>query len=290
MMIVAGKLLATTPTHRDTEWDKQDEFAEWLSRHDLSRDDGRWLADRRDPVPLERLAWRAQKKDGVGYGVVTPTDFDQAWRIGDTVNVWGYWLTADSTREQSVHVRSALVSPDRSTALLRALSTAKDVHDYLIPSSDAELQIDHAGFVLKGWIEDCGGHVDWDGKDHWSGGVSYPPPIPAPETVESMALETDADKRVWRDGVKTPVMSSQIWGHVEVRNQDHNPERGERLQASFEFVKDMLGKINHDLIIEVQIERRRRYRHYEGRQDDDERIPTAAKLYLIRADGRITTL
>ena len=105
-----------------------------------------------------------------------------------------------------------------------------------------------------------------------------------------MALETDADKRVSRDGVKMPVMSSQIWGDVEVRNQDHNPERGERLQASFEFVKDMLGKINHELIIEVQIERRRRYRHYEGGQDDDERIPTAAKLYLIRADGRITTL
>ena len=290
MMIVAGRLLASTPTHRDTEWNKQDEFAEWLLRHDLSRNDGRWLADRRDPAPLERLAWRTRKKGDVEYGIVTPTDFEQAWRIGDTLNVWGYWLTADSTREQSVHVRSALVSPDRSMALLRALSTAKDPYDYQIPSSNTESQIDRAGFMLKGWIDNRGGDVDWDGKDHWSGGVGYPPPTPAAETVELMALETDADKRVWYDGAKTPVMSSQIWGCLEVRNQDHNPERGERLQASLDFVKEMLGKVNYDLIVEVQIERRRHYRRYESRQDDDERIPTAAKLYLVTADGRVTTL
>ena len=290
MMIVAGKLLATTPTHRDTEWEKQDEFAEWLSRHDLSRDDGRWLSDRRDPAPLERLAWRAQEKDDVAADVVTPTDFDQALRIEGALNVWGRWSTADSTREQSVRVRSALVSPDRSMALLRALSTAKDARDYLHTSSDPELHIDHAGFVLKGWIEDRSHDVELDGKDHWSGGVGYPPPVPAPEIVEVMALEADADKRVWRDGAKTPVMSSQIWGHLEVQNQDHNPERGERLQASLDFVKHMLGKINFDLIIEVQMERRRRYRRYEGRQDDDGRTPTANRLYLVTADGRVTTL
>ena len=71
MMIVAGRLLATTPTHRDTEWGEQDEFAEWLAGHDLSRKDGRWLADRRDPAPLEWHAWREQKKDDSEYGVVT---------------------------------------------------------------------------------------------------------------------------------------------------------------------------------------------------------------------------
>ena len=38
MMIVAGRLLATRPTHRDTEEGDQDEFAEWLSRHDVSKE------------------------------------------------------------------------------------------------------------------------------------------------------------------------------------------------------------------------------------------------------------
>ena len=289
MMIVAGRLLATTPTHRDTEWDDQDEFTEWLSRHDLARNDGRWLADRRDPAPLDRPVWRVQKKGDIAYGTVTPTDFDQALRIGDIFNVWGSWSTANSTHKQSVAVRSALVSPDKSMALLRKLST-KDVYDYLIPSSDPDFRIDDAGFGLKGWIEDRSGDVGLDEKDHWSGGVRYPPPVPSPETIEIMVLETDSDKRIWRNDAETPVMFSQVWGYLEERNQDRNPERGRRLQASFDFVKDMLSRANHDLIIEVQIERNRHYRRHENRQDNDEQIPTATKLYLITADGHITTL
>jgi hypothetical protein len=288
MMIVAGRLLATTPTHRNTEWGEQDEFTEWLSRHDLSRRDGRWLADRRDPAPLERPAWRDHKKDDQAYGVVTPTDFEQALRSGDLLNVWGYWSTADSAREQSVHIRSALVSSDKSMALLRALSTA-DVHDYLIPSANGDHQVDQSGFVLKGWIEDYSHDQGLDGKDRWSGGIHFPPPIPAGEIVDLMAIETDLDKRVWRNEPKATVMSSQVWGCLEVKNEDNSPERGERLQASLNFLNDMLGKLKQDMIIEVQIERRRRYRPYES-QKDDERIPAATKLYLIKVDGSIATL
>ena len=290
MMIVAGRLLATKPIHCDPEYGEQDEFAEWLSRHDLSRNDGRWLADRRDPAPLEWPVWREQKKDDPAYEAVTLIDFEQALGTEGTLNIWGHWSTASSARVQSIHVRSALVSRDRSMALLRALSTAKHAYDYVIPSSDDERQIGQSGFVLKGWIEDRSHGVEWDGKDNWSGGVHYPPPVPAQETVELMALETDLDKRVWRDAAMAPVMSSQMWGHSEVSNHDSNPEHGERLRASIDFVKDMLAKINHDLIIEVQIERRRRYRHYESRQDDDEQIPTGTKLYLIKAAGSVTTL
>ena len=287
MMIVAGRLLATTPTHRDKEWGEQDEFAEWLARHDLSRKDGRWLADRRDPAPLEWHGWREQKKGDPAYEVVTPTDFERALRTANILNIWGHWSITGSTRVQSVFVRSALVSPERSMALLRALSTVKDRHDYGIPSSDDEFQIDRAGFVLKGWIEDRVHDREFDGKDHWSGGVHYPPPVPSVEIVELMALETDSDKRVWRDGAKTPVMSSQMWGHLD---QDNNPEHGERLQASIDFVKNLLGKINQDLIIDVRIEIRRRYRRYESRQDNDNKYPKATKLYLIQSDGGCTTL
>ena len=290
MMIVAGKLLATTPTHRDTEWGGQDEFTEWLSRHDLSRNDSRWLADRRDPSPLERFVWQARKEDDPEYGIITSLDLDEALKIGTTLIVWGRWSAANLTHEQSFQVQSALVSPDSSMALLRALSSTKNLYDYQIPSSNSDLQIDHAGFILKGWIEHHSHEGELDSKDYWSGGVCYPPPVPAVEIVEMMTLETDLDKRVWYDGAKTPVMSSQIWGHLEVKNQDHNPERGEKLQASFNFVKDMLDKFNYDLIVQVHIERHRRYSHYESRRGNDEQIPTATKLYLINADGRVTTL
>ena len=290
MMTVAGRLLEATPTHRNTEWGEQDKFSEWLSRHDLSRKDGRWLADRRDPAPLEWTQWREQMKDDPEYGVVTRTDLSRELMTANVLNVWGKWSISDSTRIKSVRVRSALVSPDRSMALVRALSTVKDVYCYRIPTSDDDLQIDRAGFVLKGWIEDHHQDENLDSKDYWSGGIRYPLPAPSVEIIDLMTLETDADNRLWHDGAKTPVMSSQVWGHIELRNQENNPEYGNRLQASRDFVKDLLNKINHDLIVEVEIEIRRHYRQWESRQDNGEKYPRATKLYLIKSDGGVIML
>ena len=289
MMIVAGRLLAQRPTHRDTEED-QDEFSAWLSWHDVSRKDGWWLADRRDPVPLEPLAWCERKKTDPKYSVITSTDFEQALFEGDRITVWGYWSTVDSTRVQSAHVWGALVSADRSMALLRALSTAKDNRAYVIPRSGGDRDIDRGGFLLKGWIEARDPESGLDEKDPWSGGVRFPPRAPAKEIIALMSLETDSDKRIWLDQMKAPVMFSQAWGQLQSGNQKHDSDHGERLQASRGFVEAMLKKLGHDLIVEVRIERRGRRGSFESREDDNERIPETTKLYVFKSSGRVITL
>lgn len=290
MMIVAGRLLATVPTHRDRESGESDEFAEWFSRHDVTRNDGRWLADRRDPAPFERPAWRARKENDPEYDAVTPKDLEEALGTKDVLTVWGSWSTASSSRVQTVQVRSALVSSDRSMALLRALSTVDNVYVYLIPSADAEQQIDRAGFVLKGWIACHEGDCRIDGKDKWSGGVSHPPPMPAAEVVELMALRTDADKRIWRRENGRQALSSQVWGELERRDENNSSERGETLRASIDFVTDLLDAYGKDLIVDVHIERRRRRWRYESRKGDDEQPSTRTRLYLVTADGRVASL
>ena len=290
MMVVAGRFLATRATHRDPAGWEHDEFVAWLSLHGMSRNDGRWLADRRDPAPLELYAWCDRKKGSPDYSVVTMGDFDQVLVHGDRIAVWGDWSTGDSVRVQSVHVSSALVSPDRSMALLRALATARDARDYLIPSAGDDLEIDQGGFVLKGWIEDRDRDSGLDRKDTWSRGVFYPPPAPARRIVEMMALETDADRRTWRDEEKTPVMRSHVWGHREAGSDDHEAECGHILLADIEFVNRTLREIDLDLIVEVQISRHGRRWRYETIKDDDERIPEKTRLYVVRADGHFITL
>ncbi|QGM99706.1 AVAST type 3 anti-phage nuclease/ATPase Avs3a [Methylocystis parvus] len=292
MMIVAGRLLATMPTHRNPDYGEDDEFADWLSRHDLTRQDSRWLWDRRDPEPLAKGTWLDRDKEHPDRRLVTDGDFDEALRAGDRLNLWGYWTEADTSREQSTHIYSALVPPDKSEALLRALASAKDVNDYAIPSADGDMEIDEPGFELKGWIFDHNGDRRLDEKDRWAGGVSFPPPRPAPFIVERMRLDTDADLRFWKDQSKICVMESQVWGYYDEakRHESSNPNRGSRLQVSASFVGSMLGELDRDLIIEVQIERRRRYQPYEsGEKDDDERIKTSAKLYLLGKDGKFRT-
>lgn len=292
MMVVAGKLLATIPTHRNTEYGDENEFAEWLAGHGLSRPDGRWLWDRRDPTPLEHFTWQDHRRDDEIRRAITICDFDEALCSGDMFNVWGHWTTTDSERQQSVHVRSALVSPDKSLALLRALGTAKDVYSYAIPTADSGMEIDESGFSLKGWIVDraCDGGLDR--QDRWSGGVRFPAPRPARRIAALMCLESDLDFRTWRDAENTTVMTSQVWGHYDEakRHESGNPEEGSRLQASLGFLTSMLTNLKLDLIVEVKIERRRRYRpHESGVDDDKERIAPTARFYLLRVDGRLCT-
>jgi hypothetical protein len=293
MMIVAGRLLATTPLHRHPRYDDNDTFADWLNGHDLTRSDGRWLWDHRDPEPLERGTWLQRAKEHPDYQRVTDADFQEALGSGDRLNLWGYWTEADDRREQSTSIHSALVAPDKSEALLRALASTKNVHDYAIPSADSDMEIDEAGFELKGWIADRDSERKLDRFDRWAGGITFPPPRPARFIVDGMRLHTDSDLRMWSDQSESWVMESQVWGHYDEarRYESGNPEKGGRLQVSASFVASMLTELDRDLIIEVQIERHRRHQPYEsGERDDDERIETTAKLYLLGRDGKCRSL
>jgi len=293
MMIVAGRLLVTTPLHRHPRYDDDDTFADWLNGHDLTRSDGRWLWDRRDPEPFKKGTWLEREKEHPDYQRVTDVDFQDALGSSELLNLWGYWTEADHRREQSTSIHSALVAPDKSEALLRALASTKNVHDYAIPSADSDMEIDEAGFELKGWIADRGGERELDRFDRWAGGITFPPPRPARFIVDGMQLHTDSDLRMWNDQSGSRVMESQVWGHHDEarRNESGNPERGSRLRVSGSFVASMLSELDRDLIIEVQIGRHRRHQPYEsGERDDDERIKTTAKLYLLGRDGKCRSL
>ena len=99
MFTAAGKLLATVPLHQDPN-DPDDEFQDWLSRHLLTREDGRWLADRRDPKPLEWPSWKNELQHENWRWSVSKTDFDGLLGIGGArLNVWGHWNSISGSRE-----------------------------------------------------------------------------------------------------------------------------------------------------------------------------------------------
>ena len=155
LMTVAGKLLATIPRHQDPN-NSDNEFEEWFRRHLLSRQDGYWLADRRDPAPLEWPDWKNEKQEQEDdwRPSVCRSDFEHSLGLGkDKLSLWGYWNTVSGKREETIHISSALVTSDRSFALLRALQTATDSRAYKIPDAGDELEIDESDFQLKGWVE-----------------------------------------------------------------------------------------------------------------------------------------
>ena len=178
MMTAAGKLLATVPRHQDPN-NSDNEFEEWLRRHLLSRQDGYWLADRRDPAPLEWPSWKNETQEDDWRWSVCRSDFERILGLGeDKLNLSGHWNTVFGQREETVRIRSALVASASSFALLRALQTlqtATDLSSCRIPDAGDESEIDEAGFQLKGWVEDHDSETGRDEVDPWAGSIRYPP-------------------------------------------------------------------------------------------------------------------
>ena len=268
LMVVAGELLATTPCHFDAH--RSGNFHTWLSRHGLSRADGKWLADRRDPRPLEWPKWKDEEKTDEWRWSLSRDDFDRIlYSPTGQMNVWGHWTLVSGSREESISVTSALVSRSCSTALLRALQTVKDPFHYRIPSAGDEMEIDHGYFQLKGWVRSLEHESGLDTQDPWSGSISYPPIGPASFVEELMHLCSDSERRVWcvqHNGRLEEVLWSQVWGQLRERDDENDPENGSRIQASVPFMLEFLRKIDMDLMIEVELDRSVRRSRYESNE------------------------
>lgn len=290
MMMVAGELLSKLPTHYDSEYQEADEFLEWLTRHQLSRADGRWLWDRRDVEPLIKGEWLSRDKNHPNYKTLLDDDFLKALILDERLILWGDWTEADSYRSQAYHITSALVIPDKAEALFRALSTTEDPYDYYIPSASSDSDHKDYGFELTGWIKSLDGTKRLDEYDPWSGGISFSAAYPTEFVVSSLSLKPDMDFRYWRDESNNIVMFSEIWGHFDEshRHSQSNLNHGDRLVVSSDFLKSMLKQLNRYLIVEVQIERNKRHRSYErDHKNDEESIKRTSRIFLIDSSGKI---
>jgi hypothetical protein len=291
MMVVAGKWLASVPVHKDLR-DVEDGFQIWLKETGLTREDGCWLADRRDPAPLPVPAWCRETEDENWRWSVCREDFERYLGVGgDRLNLWGRWTNIWGRREESVHVASALVSPERSGSLLRALQTAKNPHHFRLPDADDDSQIDSGSFQLKGWVIDRTRDRGLDRFDPWSGDVSYPPVTPTSSVIDLTGLVSDLESREWHikeQGQQNIALCSQLWGFCDEGNDENEGGTGRRFQAFLPFVAGLLRAVSMDLIVAVEIERRTRRRRYESYKDDDlGYVLPSIRLFLIKSDGAI---
>lgn len=289
MLITAGRLLATKPlVEYSSDWN-DDRFSGWLARHDISRSDGRWLFDRRDPRPPGRPDWLESQKKSEWLSSIAAGDFERAlYPDGAYMAVWGRWSDSDTSCEESVSVRTALVSPERSASLLRALQTAHNPHDFRIPDADDDLQIDEGPYQLRGWVVDRPSQRGLDECDRWAGDVRFPAPEPAAFVVEMMQLSTDSDRRVWLTAsVPEPALRSEAWGHFPEKDSSERPN-GCKLQASIKFVVEFLMAISMEMIVEVEIQRRLLYRRSNGNELHN--VLPSTRLFIVRRDGTIRTL
>ena len=291
-MMVAGELIDTVQRHQDKDY--SDELEEWIARHSLTRTDGLWLADRRDPDPIEVPRWKSEEVSDTWCFSVTKDDLLDAFQFADQgICVWGNWNNTDSDREERISVSSALVNTDYAHSLMRALQTASNPYDYRIPHSGDDLEIDSGQFKLQGWICETSKEHGIDERDPWAGDIGYPPLRPAKWFATSNDLQSDDERRVWRSPSlgEGPVLYSYVWGGKSEKNDYSTPETGSRLIANVEALKLWLSSISMDLILEVQINREFRRGSYRHKQEDTpEYLLPYTLVILFRSNGKIEIL
>ena len=293
IMIVAGKLLSTTPTHTDAE-DTDDGFTTWLKGHALTQPDGSWLADRRDPAP--QLPWvdAVMPCEEEWPTSVQRDHFKKHLHLpnGQTI-VSGNWAVRCGRRIEEVRVTSALVAPDRATALVHALQCARSPFEHHLPKAEDGSEIDHSPFRLRGWIVDPHIEKGLDQYDPWAGSIQFPPYAPAADLVQMLGLEADAELRSWRESIPgraDETMICSMWGTWEDPDQDDHYEGrrdgGRVLAASPTLLHRLCADTSMQLIFDVRVERNVARSRY-GRESDDSLGYTFpfAGIFLLMPDG-----
>ena len=201
MFAVASKLRKALPTISSSFRDGHP-WQEWLSDYILTRTDGKWLADRRDPAPLRKpdwyyhsgkKGWRQQINDSDYIDTLLQQEDDLLQIV-----VAGQWEMSDSKHEESYRITSALVAPEVSQALLTALTTCPNPHDFKLPDyEELQMEFQHPPFQLSGWIWRPYTSHGLDEHDPFAAEITYPPYYIGESVMQQMNLILDEEHQYW---------------------------------------------------------------------------------------------
>lgn len=291
MFCAANDLLELEPLVDSERWNS---WESWLKTHALVLDKI-WLSDLRDPIPLEIEFWRSGYKylDLAWLEDVDDDKYEETIGLnkqssGQFIIPFGSYTRYFGKNYESTTIKSAIVSPGSSNALLRALQTTKNSFNYRIPLEDDELEIEEGSFSMLGWLKqnksDDSGNLDQ--KDPFANGISE-------YLITFGKIVHNLFKIEYHDNLKKAycddrlVMFAQNWSDLtENNNYDKFESAGVRVQIDIPFLLKFLSDAKSSLIIECVISR-----HIEGDFANwKENNKHNTKIFLIDSDGTVKTI
>ncbi len=291
MMSVAMRLLRKMPVVRNSYWgDANDLWQEWLDRHRLTRPDGYWLVDRRDPTPLKRRAWTSTRCDQNWQWQLNADDFiDVLIRQNPAdypICVGGWWADFRDDCIEDIQISSAWINPeliDKLVPLLRRSNPS----DYGLPQYEGRnFEVNEVSFEVTGWLST--GEMTERGLDRFDPhacDILYPPLEIGASFVTTSGISSDTEKRVWKDSNSKGCLMSQCWSDQDICEEDKAYRYGRRLSATVEFLQELCTQRKQALIFDVRIKRKINRRYSSSLEDDLGYVPPSHKIFTFSSDG-----
>ena len=286
-----GQIMQTRALAIYTE-DYYDSFEAKLKRECLSIPP-LWISDLRCPKPLEEKLWFTPHGNIKLWldNVQNQDFFDELGLFSDNdlLAIGGYHDTRSSDFALITRINTALVSPKTAPALVRALQSANDSHDYRIPPEGDHLEINQSKYILKGWINDTDQDIRIDEGDPIRYEIRNIEQKPSSETINVLNLKFIFDGQVKWVNDQDICFIYETWS--DIPNNDAVDRRyfdisvkshGWRLKVTKDALDTFLNKVGFDLIIEVEITRRNK-----GDYEKETKKSRFTKLVLLRRDGTI---
>ncbi len=262
LFFAAGRLLRDSPVTNDW-WHEDDPWGYWLSRFLLTRQDGLWLSDGMDRLPLDTatILLETDKNEVVLTGdrdkLLQLAGIDS--RVGKQLVVDGMWYSVDGIR---IRISSALVAPSKAQRLARRLIREDPMRAWLPVYDTGDESDECLRFNRKNeyapWIVRQSGEARLDEHDPLGDHDANLRSRIGREYLSAFSLTTtDPFGRTWHDRHNRVVLRAQAWAHDKVREDGSGS--GLRLLCSTAFLKSLLRSFKSNLLLLVSLER------YEGR-------------------------
>jgi hypothetical protein len=302
MYCAANFLLENEPLTKTDSWDSWDY---WLDSEANAFDDF-WLSDLRDPLPLFPKYWKndVHKFDKAWRDTIADDYFDQSVGFLNNdgnkyLNIYGGISKHIGANQETISFSSCLVSNKGADALLRALQTAKDSHDYSIPFDEDKgdqydkANFDENGFSLTGWIMEIRSEFEGLDSDDTFFNSTSKGYIKFGKTVHAH-FNIKYDNLYKYGYLKNRTVSVfENWNEIseeEYKYKKHSTDietSGSVFKVDRGFILSFLNAEQKSLIVKCAIDRQLEERKYRERYDDNRK---RVKLYLIKPDGTVKTL
>ncbi|TFB68068.1 ATP-binding protein [Cryobacterium sp. Hz9] len=266
-LTVAGRLMRTAVPYRDPDADQPD-ILRWVAGFDIARPDGRWITDQRRPVPGSLMAFGPRGNSRIDENAfLAALEPAREW-----VTVWQSASVTEDGRSLTSHVASALVNPEATDSLLRALQYGQGSWNFRIPSADPEdkeFQFNSPPFELRGWVSTPYTEGGIDRLDLLAKELTPILPGPSAAAIEALGITSIAGGLHWREGAGGDlVLAAETWAEISDGREPRGPS-GHRLRITRPALDKLLNRLGRVLVVEVRLRQEDRRDRY-GLDSEDE--------------------